>query len=172
MVNDTNKLPSLTLSESLKTVFNNLTNFNGRSRRSELWWTFLVAVIIDLVLSLILKSVPLAGSIITTIVQFTLLSAVTVRRLHDRGQCGWWVAASLLISIANIVYYQASGLAEAANAVNPNINEIMGYISSPGMMTIGTLSFIVNVVILIFCLLDSKPEENKYGQSPKYKPED
>lgn len=169
MENGINKLPSLTISESLKTVFNNLTNFSGRSRRSELWWAFLTVAIIDFVLSLVLKSIPLAGGIITTIVQFALLSAVTVRRLHDRGQCGWWVAASLLVSIANIVYYQTSGLAEAASAVNPDVNEVIGHLSSPATVIIGTLSLIVNVVILIFCLLDSKPEANKYGLSPKYK---
>ncbi len=40
--------------------------------------------------------------------------------------------------------------------------------SRPELIVTLVLDFIVNITIFVFCLLDSKPEANKYGPSPKY----
>lgn len=57
-------------------------------------------------------------------------------------------------------------------AVNPDIDEITKTLSSPTFILIGLASFVVNVTIFVFCVLDGKPEVNKYGTSPKYIPMD
>lgn len=37
-MNNYKKLPSMGFAESVNSVLKNMLNFNGRSRRSELWW--------------------------------------------------------------------------------------------------------------------------------------
>lgn len=165
------KLPSLDFGESVKKVLNNLTNFNGRARRSELWWYYLLYFIATAALFFVVGHDKLLQNIITIALQLTLWS-VTARRLHDRGQGGWWVTLSIALSIFSICYMYNSGYYEAMAAVNPDIDEAMSTLRSPIVMVAGVVSFIVNICIFIFCVLDSKPEANKYGPSPKYIPLD
>ena len=163
------KLPSLNAGDAIKSVLSNLTNFKGRARRSELWWYwlvyFLVAMILNFTLSMYLQSV------ISLLLQLTLWS-VTVRRLHDRGHGGWWVAAAIIIGIVGNVYLAQSGFYEIMATVNPDVDAAMAVLRSPVLMILGLLSFIVNITIFVFCVLDGKPGDNKYGPSPKYVPDD
>ena len=154
------KLPSMGFGESVKTVLANLTNFKGRARRSEAF-----------VASMILKSYLLELTIVSFLLQLTLWS-VTVRRLHDRGHSGWWVTAAIVIGLLANFYLGSCGYYELVQSVNPDIEEITKTISSSTFMLIGLASSIVNICIFVFCVLDSKPETNKYGPSPKYIPMD
>ena len=43
---NTQQLPQLSIGEALKAACNKIFQFNGRSRRSEFWWTALVVIII------------------------------------------------------------------------------------------------------------------------------
>ena len=90
------KLPSMGFGESVKTVLANLTNFNGRARRSELWWYWVAYAVVAIIAGLALSGFPLVLGIISLVLQLSLW-AVTVRRLHDRGHSGWWVTAAILI---------------------------------------------------------------------------
>lgn len=163
------KLPSLNAGDAIKSVLSNLTNFKGRARRSELWWYwlvyFLVATVLNFTLSMYLQSV------ISLLLQLTLWS-VTVRRLHDRGHDGWWVAAAIIIGIVGNVYLAQSDFYEIMATVNPDVDAAMATLRSPVLMILGLLSFIVNITIFVFCVLDGKPGDNKYGPSPKYVPDD
>lgn len=162
-------LPSLTLGESIKSVLGNLTNFRGRARRSELWWYLLAYSIVVMVLAFVLSTFPVVLSVIVFLLQLTTWS-VTVRRLHDRGHSGWWVAASIIISLISNIYLIQSGYYEAMSTINPNIEEATEVLRGPVFPTLGFLSFIVNITIFVFCVRDGKPEDNKYGPSPKYVP--
>ena len=44
----------------------------------------------------------------------------------------------------------------------------MKIVSSPTFMGLSIAGFIVNLVILVFSLLDSSKTDNRYGPSPKY----
>ena len=165
------KLPSLDFGEAVKKVLNNLTNFNGRARRSELWWYYMLYAITTIALFFVVGHDQLLQNIITLILQLTLWS-VTVRRLHDRGIDGWWVSLSIALSIFSTYYMYKSGYYEAMSVVNPDIDEAMSTLRSPIVMVTGLVSFVVNLRIFIFCVLDGKPEANKYGPSPKYIPLD
>lgn len=60
------------------------------------------------------------------------------------------------------------GYYEIIETINPDPEAAMAIMMDP-IFNIGLLvSFFVNISILIFCVLDSKPEPNKYGLSPKY----
>lgn len=161
------KLPSLSAGEAIKSVLNNLTNFKGRARRSELWWYWLVYFIVVMVVALILSPFPTALTIIAFLLQLTMW-AVTVRRLHDRGHSGWWVAAAIIIGVVSNIYIMQSGYYEAITAVNPDPTEAIRLISGPTFGILSLASLIVNITIFVFCVRDSKPETNKYGPSPKY----
>lgn len=160
------KLPTLSFGEAIKSALNKLTDFNGRARRSELWWFFLLYAIASIIASALVSN-EIAGIIVNTIL-LLLVAAVTIRRLHDRGQGGWWVTASILLSVFSSCYMFAKGYTEMGNTVNFDPEEAMTILKDPVTIIIGIASFVINIAILIFCLLDSKPESNKYGDSPKY----
>ena len=76
--------------------------------------------------------------------------------------------AAFIIGIVEQVLIQQSGFYEIADSLNPNPEKILEIVSRPELIVTLVLDFIVNITIFVFCLLDSKPEANKYGPSPKY----
>ena len=77
--------------EAVKSGFRNYVNFSGRASRSEFWW-FALFVFVSIML---LVWVPFIGWLYALAVLLPTL-AVMVRRLHDRGQSGWWAIAWFL----------------------------------------------------------------------------
>lgn len=73
-MNNYKKLPSMGFAESVNSVLKNMLNFNGRSRRSELWWYFLAYMLVCMICSLLLSSSPVAMAIISTILLLSLWS--------------------------------------------------------------------------------------------------
>ena len=57
-------------------------------------------------------------------------------------------------------------------AAGVDIDAAMAALRSPVFTITGLVSIIVNLTIFVFCVLDGKPEPNKYGISTKYVPED
>lgn len=159
--------PQLGFSEAVKTACSRLTDFKGRSRRSEFWWTVLAYYIASLIINGICTIVlpHILGAIVSMALPFLMFS-LTIRRLHDTGKSGWWVVVSWAASIVLQVYIvmmQAEGILESSD-----VDELMGFFTNPVYLIAGGISFITGLVIFVFCLLDSKPESNKYGDSPVY----
>lgn len=165
------RLPAMDFAESVSKVLNNMFKFDGRSRRSELWWYYLAYMLATMLVNLLLTKYFIVENIIGTILQLSLWS-VTVRRLHDRGHNGWWVIVAIIVNIFIKFYVYFSGYYEIISAVNPDLNAAMETLNNPIFLCASLISFIVNITILIFCILDGKPEPNKYGISPKYVPDD
>ena len=93
------ELPQLSFTEALKKNYEDFTDLKGRSRRSELWWNYLVYFIVALCVSLVLSGVNMY---VATIVSFLLqlwVVPVTIRRMHDREHSGVWVVAAVVISL-------------------------------------------------------------------------
>lgn len=161
------RLPQMSFGESVKTVLNKLTDFKGRARRSELWWFWLLYAVVSVVLNLSLAGMQVVSSVVSMLLLLSICS-VTVRRLHDRGHGGWWVTASIIINILYNIYMSSTGYLEAMTTVNPDPSIAVKIMSDPIVMTSMLLLFFLNISILVFCVMDGKPEENKYGPSPKY----
>ena len=161
--------PQLGFTEANQLVASRLTDFNGRSRRSEYWWTmlsFLICVfLISKALSAFLPDV--LASLITAACWFYVYG-VTVRRLQDTGKSKWWVIVSWAATFASTLYMYFSGLTDTLASVNANPQAALKVFTDPGLILIGLVNLVTFVAILIFCCLDSKPEPNKYGESPKY----
>lgn len=108
----------MSFGQAISTCFSKYVVFRGRARRSEFWYWFLFVVIV-MVIAAILDNVlhlQVGGTqvdtygnqsyvfyssigILTTIVSLALLLpgiSVSVRRLHDTGNSGWWWWLNLL----------------------------------------------------------------------------
>lgn len=138
-----NVKPSMSLGESLTSVFNKYATFTGRARRSEFWWfsgCYFVLQIIFSFASLGMQAGVMSGELSyndPTFSMFQTMSvilglglllpslAVTVRRFHDIGKSGW-----------NILW--------------------------------AAIPLIGAIIVLVWMCQDSDVVANKYGESPKY----
>ena len=135
-----NASPTLNFGEAIERAANNLLNINGRSRRSEFWWTMLVVAISFMI--------PCISSIV-----ILLTIPLTIRRLHDTGRSGLLLAGDIILSITFTIL---TFLVETLNSAN-----LFYYI-------IFIATVIYNIVIFSLCCMDSEPYPNQYGESPKY----
>ena len=138
-----NVKPSMSLGESLTSVFNKYATFTGRARRSEYWWFTICYCVIGFILNIAYMGMlvgVMSGempsndpsysmvqtiSIIIGLGLFLPALAVTVRRLHDIGKSGW-----------NILW--------------------------------AAIPFVGVIIVLVWMCQDSDVVANKYGESPKY----
>jgi len=88
----------MTFEQSIKTCFKKYAVFSGRASRSEYWWWVLFVLGVGAttgIFDIIILGVSLDewGPVSTLFWLVTLLPdiCVTVRRLHDIDQTGWWV---------------------------------------------------------------------------------
>jgi uncharacterized membrane protein YhaH (DUF805 family) len=100
----------MTLSEAVNLSWARYASFGGRARRSEYWYFTLfhsLAVFLAGVVSyLVWLAIPALAIILYSIVVFgTLLPhvAVSVRRLHDVNQTGWWYLLGCVPLVGTIV---------------------------------------------------------------------
>lgn len=161
------RLPQMSFSESVKTVLSKLTDFKGRARRSELWWFWILYAVVSMAINTLLSGSLIISSVVSLLLLLSIC-AVTVRRLHDSGHGGWWVGASIIVNIFYNIYMSSTGYLEALSTINPDPDLALKIVSDPVFIISLLLLMFLNLSILVFCIMDSKPMENKYGPSPKY----
>ena len=157
-------LPQLSFAEAVKLNFARITDFKGRSRRSELWWNYLAYTILTFCFSLLLGTNYMLAAIISFILQLVIVP-VTIRRMHDGGHSGIWVVAAVLLNVAANVYGFMNGFASLGD-LSPE--EVMSVISNPAFIGLTLASMVVQTVILIFAVMEGDKGENQYGASTKY----
>ena len=94
--------------EAISSGFRNYVGFSGRAARSEYWYWILFYWIALIVAFLIDGAIAQrSGSgVLSAIVIFALLLpnlAMSVRRLHDRDQSGWFVLLGLIPLVGGII---------------------------------------------------------------------
>ena len=163
--------PSLTLAEAVELACSRLPDFNTRSRRSEFWWFGLAYLIIAKILTGILGFFMSLGvtEIISNLLLF-FMYGVTVRRLQDGGHSKWWVIISWIAQAAYSYAFVNSEFLYTLTSVNLDPESIVRALMDPVLLLSSLVLSITALVILVFCLMDGRPEENKYGKSPKYTP--
>lgn len=157
-------LPQLSFAEAVKLNFARITDFKGRSRRSELWWNYLAYTILTFCFSLLLGTNYMLAAIISFILQLVIVP-VTIRRMHDGGHSGIWVVAAVLLNVAANVYGFMNGFASLGD-LSPE--EVMSVISNPAFIGLTLASMVVQTVIFIFAVMEGDKGENQYGVSTKY----
>ena len=162
---------------AVKTCFRKYFDFTGRARRSEYWYFILLIAVGSIVLGivdlLLFSSARAAedGSLTITLDFFkigydgdfneplsdtfgilTLVPLVSagVRRLHDIGKSGWFLAVPFLPSL--LLWPFSLGL------------------NVPGFVTVLFIisSFLLSIVVLIMLAHDDGPGDNEFGPSPKH----
>ena len=166
------ELPQVGFSEAAQNFFKKCFQFKGRIRRSEYWWGALTVAIASAVLSLI----PFVGWVALIFLAIGGISML-FRRLHDTGRSGWWWGCQTLIGLAagvlflSVIDIHAYMTAAQSQDMTKMIRVLSaGMAGSTGIFAL--LLYLVNgalgIAIFVFTLLDSKPEDNKYGESTKY----
>lgn len=104
---------------AVKTCFGKYADFNGRARRSELWWFVLFNVVVSAILTTILGD--RLGSVYSLAV-FLPSIAVAARRLHDIGRSGWWQLIGLIpiVGLIVLIYWYVQPGQPGANEHGPN----------------------------------------------------
>lgn len=157
MVQFSSVAPQVGFGEAISICFKKYVDFTGRARRSEYWWWELLIFLLVLVTCWIpfVNGIVYLGIILPT-------WAVTVRRLHDTGRSGWWLLAPLGVTLLGCLLMFAGGIGGIGG----------GGDGFGALFIIGCLvylaAFILDIMLLIWCIQDSKPDENQYGPSPKY----
>jgi uncharacterized membrane protein YhaH (DUF805 family) len=194
-------VPMMKFWEAVKTCFRKYFDFKGRARRSEYWWFILFTVIVGVVwtffASFLSVGFMIGSSSEISLTTFTVVFmaiiiipllflvipqyAVMTRRLHDTGRSGWWVVASLVVSLAySAAYIKAcmpmwNQLIEDPDAVyRSNQFQVIAETLQTSPVLGGILcvlflaSLVLGITMLVFTILDSHRGVNKYGPSPKY----
>ena len=167
--------PQLSFSQAIKLASSRLTDFKGRSRRSEFWWWMLLVMIAEEILTSFIPNLYVSAAVATLVMFFGL--AVTARRLQDTGRSAIWVYVSYLLGIFNQFYVASSTFMQklmdivTSSAADPEkiaklAEKNIGEITIMGLT--GVLFSILSIIVIVFCIMDGKPETNKYGESPKY----
>lgn len=149
--------PSLGFVEALNASTKKIFQMKGRSRRSEFWWTQLLVIILTIFLT------PIVGCILSL-----LTIPLKVRRLHDIGKSGWWLAINILLNVFLFIV-MCVALFNFFVSINSDDYDYINLISFLLQYIIFALiAWIYNLILLIFYCMDSKPGTNAYGPSPKY----
>lgn len=161
--------PQLGFGEAVKLAMSRLTDIKGRSRRSEYWWTLLAFLIFYWIVSTIVTIVlPYNTAQIISSLLSILLLPLTIRRVQDSGHNMLWPVLSFASSLILMFYLVSSGVFDILQSVNPDVKAIEEKFMSPVYFVCVIVSLIAGIATFVFTLLDSKPETNKYGESPKY----
>ena len=78
--------------EAITRGFQGYVDFAGRATRSEYWWWFLFAVLVDVVFAVVGRGIGLSFlQFLVSLALFLPGLAVAIRRLHDTDRSGWWI---------------------------------------------------------------------------------
>ncbi len=179
--------PMLEFVEANKMFWRKGLTFKGRARRSEYWWGYLTYYIITVAWSALAVAIAFAVNFqhldemlvddvammsrllpvfliacIPLIAVIVPVYAAQTRRLHDVGRSGWWV----ILSLIPLVPYVASVCFLFTAILHEDTTMLPVTVLT--MLVSAGVTFILNLIVLVFTLQDSKPEENEYGPSPKY----
>tara|TARA_B100000524_G_scaffold45485_1_gene21646 strand:- start:367 stop:741 length:375 start_codon:yes stop_codon:yes gene_type:complete len=100
----------------LKVMRENYANFNGRARRKEYWmFTLFYSLLVTacaFALALLVATGSQSLTLLVAIISIAAILAhvvpsiaVTVRRLHDVGQSGWFLLLAFIPYIGNLIIF-------------------------------------------------------------------
>ena len=149
--------------EAINLASHRLQDVNGRSRRSEYWWWVLAVGLGTVVLGFI----PYVGNLLY-IVQFFLLYAITIRRLHDCSAPDWlskmYPGVFGLYSVCMVLF------GFYTNDPHGFARDIIRFFGDgSGFYGIFILAGILSLVVFVYSIKDSNPDiDPMHGPSPKY----
>lgn len=150
--------PSLGFSEAINKAASNILKFEGRSRRSEYWWTMSIVYMVSILLT------PLAEFVLSL-----LTAPLAFRRLHDTGRSGWWWGGCAILQgivIALFIYDMIMAYLNVDNMYGYGDEIMWAFLLKYSFLSV--LIIIYKIFLIVLYCIDSEPYENIYGESPKY----
>jgi uncharacterized membrane protein YhaH (DUF805 family) len=162
--------------DAIASCFNKYANFSGRAPRSEYWWWFLFVVLISAGIGIIggVLDVTTGHKVVGAALRglldlFVLLPnlAVGVRRLHDLNRSGWWMGASIILSLFILILVIPIAIRMAENHAN-GISSIDGIpMAAIAVIAIlGLVEMVIGLMIFIWFLLRGTNGSNRFGPDP------
>jgi uncharacterized membrane protein YhaH (DUF805 family) len=144
----------------LKRTITGLTDFTGRSRRTEVVYYWIASALVSVVLNFAVSTAVSfsASMLFESTLQILLaipLFALVVRRLHDQDRSGWWgllLPMSILLSIPL-----------ALERIRGNLAGIVAQQTTPVSIAAG----LCGIAVFVFCLLPGTHGANRYGSDPR-----
>jgi uncharacterized membrane protein YhaH (DUF805 family) len=144
----------------LKRTITGVTDFSGRSRRTEVVYYWIATALVGVALNFAVSTVvPFEASLpFAYILQFVLMIpmfALFVRRLHDQGRSGWWgllLPLSVLLNVPRIL-----------SALRGDVATSIAQSTTP----VGIAAALCAFAIFVLCLLPGSEGANSYGQDPR-----
>jgi len=144
----------MSFGQAIKTVFKNLTNFQGRSRRSEFWWFYLFISLVSLPLSL-LMTLPLIMFFVTNADSFSDDGTLTDQQASQfLGVMALTYGLAFVLGIIVFLFVLAVWVRRLHDA---------GFSGHWLWLSLIGLS----IVPLIFAILEGQRYPNKWGPDPK-----
>jgi uncharacterized membrane protein YhaH (DUF805 family) len=149
-----------------------LLDFGGRTRRAD-YWPYMLALmglwLADLIVEIVLIpnrfGSPVVHGYALIAILVLLAFAATVRRLHDVGWSGRWMAAYVAMMLGFItfaLYWRYGILHRPYGQQNIPLVRLM-----PLLMALGLAMDGLGLLVFILSLLDGTPGPNRYGPDPK-----
>lgn len=114
----------MSFGDAVKSFLTNYANFNGRARRSELWYSFLFLFLASFVGGFLDGFIGAVTGhpiyIIAALINLAVIIpwiAVNVRRLHDINKSGWWYLI-YLIPLVGFIFLIIWGTQDTDPAAN------------------------------------------------------
>ena len=144
----------------LRRTVTSVTDFSGRSRRTEMIYYWFASALVGVVLNFAISTVvsfetSLLFANALNLVVMAPMFALFVRRLHDQGKSGWWgllLPVSVLLSIPRV-------LAE----LHGDVAEIIAQKITPT----GIVAGLCGRAVFVLCLLPGTDGTNRYGYDPR-----
>lgn len=162
--------PMMSFGEAIKTCFKKYATFSGRARRSEYWWFALFTHI--------LSSIPLYALITWKVGVKSDLEAQAYESAFDTDKMQALLAQAE--SYDTIFYLGIFVLGFIALALLiPSLAVMARRLHDKGknawlilLLLIPIVNIVIAIVFFIWFLMDGDKEDNQYGPSPKYIPQE
>jgi uncharacterized membrane protein YhaH (DUF805 family) len=132
----------MTFTAAIRSAFSNYAVFEGRATRSEYWWFYLFAIIINAVLNVAAElsgDSDFVASLVTLAISLAIVVpsiAVAARRLHDVNRSGWWQLIALtIIGIIPLIYWLAKKGTDGPNRFGEDRLAALSATETPSIVT-------------------------------------
>ncbi len=160
MQNNMPASPMMSFGEAVKTCFSKYANFNGRARRSEFWWFYLLLWIVNAVLGGILNYFATAKAALVAQADFSDLSALEALAEKEES----YANINLILMVVFGVWTLATLLPMLA-AWARRLHDVG---KSGHLLWLCLLCGVGGLIPLIMAIPEGNPGPNQYGPSPKF----
>lgn len=147
-------------SRLLKRTLAGVTDFSGRSRRTEVVYYQIATALVSAVLNFSVYTFVsfeawMLFAVALRLVLMVPLFALFVRRIHDQNRSGWWgVVLPLFVMLS---------LPRIANALHGDIHSVV----APRTPTLAIIEGLCALGILFLCFLPGTQGDNQFGPDPR-----